>query len=77
MQIHFCAVSSGLYGLGKVADMFLMALIVLLIVMILSTTKIMMRRNTGKDSWGEPAVTIVQVILIIVMVVFMAMDMSM
>lgn len=51
--------------------MFLLALIFLLILMIVSTTKIMMRQKTGDVSWGEPAVTVIQVILMVAMVVTM------
>ncbi|MCI9123908.1 MAG: hypothetical protein HFH35_07510 [Eubacterium sp.] len=51
--------------------MFLLALILLLILMVLSTTKIMQRQKTGDASWGEPAVTVMQLILMGAMVIVM------
>lgn len=56
--------------------MFLIALIILLILMILSTLKIVKRQKTGEMSWGEPFVTIFQIILMVAMVICMSMSMA-
>lgn len=54
--------------------MFLIAMIFLLALMIVSTLKIVERNKTGDLDWGEPFVTIAQIILMVIAVALVAMD---
>ena len=49
--------------------MFLIQMILLLIIVCISSLKMMMRNKTGDISWGEPIVTILQVVVFICIVI--------
>ncbi len=57
--------------------MFLIALIILLFILSVSQLKMIMKRKTGNNSWGEPVVTVIQILLMICLVIALAMDMAM
>lgn len=48
--------------------MFLIEMIILLIIISLSSLKITLKRKTGNESWGEPVVTILQILGMVVLV---------
>lgn len=57
--------------------MFLIEMIVVLIIVSISSLKITMRRKTGDDKWGEPMVTILQIIGIIVLLFLLTAERTM